>query len=66
MARTPLIHVSLIRSSGTITANHWPMAMDYAAWVYNHRPAKENSLSPKDIWSRSKNPRLKDTLDRTH
>eukprot|EP00957_Ditylum_brightwellii_P173585 13216413-Ditylum_brightwellii.AAC.1 len=40
--------------------------MDYAAWVYNHMPAKENGLSPNDIWSISKDPRLKDTLGRTH
>eukprot|EP00957_Ditylum_brightwellii_P049418 3749381-Ditylum_brightwellii.AAC.1 len=32
MARTLLIHASLRSSSGTITANHWPMAMDYEAW----------------------------------
>eukprot|EP00957_Ditylum_brightwellii_P024451 1845789-Ditylum_brightwellii.AAC.1 len=42
------------------------MAMDYAAWVYNHMLAKENDLSPNDIWSRSKDPRLMDTLGRTH
>eukprot|EP00957_Ditylum_brightwellii_P099844 7607381-Ditylum_brightwellii.AAC.1 len=29
-------------------------------------PAKENDLSPNDIWSRSKEPRLKDTLGRIH
>eukprot|EP00957_Ditylum_brightwellii_P090400 6884354-Ditylum_brightwellii.AAC.1 len=42
------------------------MAMNYAAWMYNHMLAKENCLSLNDIWSRSKDPRLKDTLDRTH
>eukprot|EP00957_Ditylum_brightwellii_P087056 6626684-Ditylum_brightwellii.AAC.1 len=29
-------------------------------------PDRENGLSPNDIWSRSKDLRLKDTLDRTH
>eukprot|EP00957_Ditylum_brightwellii_P160235 12199054-Ditylum_brightwellii.AAC.2 len=29
-------------------------------------PAKENDLSPNDIWLRSKDPRLKDTLGRPH
>eukprot|EP00957_Ditylum_brightwellii_P131667 10041448-Ditylum_brightwellii.AAC.1 len=48
MARTLLVHTSLRSSSGTITSNHWPMAMDYTAWVYNHMPAKENGLSPND------------------
>eukprot|EP00957_Ditylum_brightwellii_P202745 15331587-Ditylum_brightwellii.AAC.1 len=32
MARILLIYASLKSPSGTITANHWPMAMDYAAW----------------------------------
>eukprot|EP00957_Ditylum_brightwellii_P072523 5511662-Ditylum_brightwellii.AAC.1 len=40
--------------------------MDYAAWVYSHMPTKENGLSSNDIWLRSKDPRLKDTLGRTH
>eukprot|EP00957_Ditylum_brightwellii_P159861 12168823-Ditylum_brightwellii.AAC.1 len=66
MARTLLIHASLRSPSDTRTANHWPMAMGYAAWVYNHMPAKENGLSSNDIWSRSKDPRLKDTLGRTN
>eukprot|EP00957_Ditylum_brightwellii_P156972 11946795-Ditylum_brightwellii.AAC.1 len=48
MARTMLIHASLRSPSTTITDNHWPMAMDYVAWVYNHMPAKENGLSPDD------------------
>eukprot|EP00957_Ditylum_brightwellii_P043000 3257322-Ditylum_brightwellii.AAC.1 len=56
MARTLLIRASLKSPSGTITANYWPMAMDYAAWAYNPMPAKENGLSPNDIWSRSKDP----------
>eukprot|EP00957_Ditylum_brightwellii_P112912 8609841-Ditylum_brightwellii.AAC.1 len=40
--------------------------MDYVEWVYNHMPVKDNGLSPNDIWSRSKEPRFKDTLGRTH
>eukprot|EP00957_Ditylum_brightwellii_P192808 14680492-Ditylum_brightwellii.AAC.1 len=32
MARAMLIHVSMRSPSGAITANHWPMAMDYATW----------------------------------
>eukprot|EP00957_Ditylum_brightwellii_P096316 7335872-Ditylum_brightwellii.AAC.1 len=39
------------------------MAMAYAAWVYNYMPARENGLSSNDIWLRSKDPRLKDTLE---
>eukprot|EP00957_Ditylum_brightwellii_P155608 11844979-Ditylum_brightwellii.AAC.1 len=66
MARTLLIYSSLRSPSDTITANHWPMVIGYAAWVYNHMPAKANSLSPNDIWSKFKDTRLKDTLGRTH
>eukprot|EP00957_Ditylum_brightwellii_P109070 8320538-Ditylum_brightwellii.AAC.1 len=62
MGRTLLIHASLRSPFGSITANHLPMVMDYMAWVYNHMPAKKNGLSPNDIWSRSKDHRLKDTL----
>eukprot|EP00957_Ditylum_brightwellii_P069846 5304387-Ditylum_brightwellii.AAC.1 len=32
MAKTMRIHVSMRSPSGLITANHWPMAMDYATW----------------------------------
>eukprot|EP00957_Ditylum_brightwellii_P135360 10321252-Ditylum_brightwellii.AAC.1 len=32
MARTMLIHAAMRSPSDTITANNWPMAMDYAAW----------------------------------
>eukprot|EP00957_Ditylum_brightwellii_P126502 9642369-Ditylum_brightwellii.AAC.1 len=31
IARTLLIHAFLRSPFGTITANHWPMAMDYVA-----------------------------------
>ena len=53
MARTMLIHASMRSPSDTITVNHWPMAMDYAAWVYNNLPKQDTGLSPNDLWSRS-------------
>ena len=34
--------------------------------MYNYMPAKATGLSPNDLWSRSKDPRLKETLGRTH
>eukprot|EP00957_Ditylum_brightwellii_P070883 5387202-Ditylum_brightwellii.AAC.1 len=40
MASTMLIHASMKNPAGTIAANHWPMAMDYATWVYNNIPKK--------------------------
>eukprot|EP00957_Ditylum_brightwellii_P119831 9143368-Ditylum_brightwellii.AAC.1 len=54
MARTMLIHAAMRSSSDTITANHWPMSMVYAAWVYNSLPKKDTGLSPNELWSRSK------------
>jgi hypothetical protein len=29
----------------------WPMAMDYAVWVFNRLPNVESGLSPNEIWS---------------
>eukprot|EP00957_Ditylum_brightwellii_P037418 2831097-Ditylum_brightwellii.AAC.1 len=46
MTRTMLIHASMQSPSGTITANHWPMPMDYATWSYNNVPKKDTGLSP--------------------
>ena len=66
MARTLLIHASMRSPEETITANLWPMAMDYAVWVYNNVPKKDTGLSPNDIWSRSQFTPIKETLGRAH
>eukprot|EP00957_Ditylum_brightwellii_P181953 13862069-Ditylum_brightwellii.AAC.1 len=66
MARTMLIHAAMRSPSDTITANHWPMAMDYAAWVYNSLPKQDTGLSPNDSWSRSKYTPIQETLARSH
>ena len=66
MARTMLIHAAMRSPSDTITANHWPMAMDYAAWVYNNLPKQDTGLSPNDLWSRSKYTPIQETLARSH
>eukprot|EP00957_Ditylum_brightwellii_P148603 11314042-Ditylum_brightwellii.AAC.1 len=66
MARTMLIHAAMRSPSDTITAIHWPMAMDYATWVYNNLPKQDTGLSPNDLWSRSKYTPIQETLVRSH
>ncbi|MCU0715746.1 MAG: hypothetical protein MUD03_06420, partial [Pirellula sp.] len=41
-----------------IDVNLWPMALNYAVWLYNHMP-RPNNLSPIELLSRIKNPRNK-------
>ena len=66
MARTMLIHASMRSPSDTITAKHWPMAVDYKAWVCNNLPKQDTGLSANDLWSRSKFSPVQETLARTH
>ena len=37
----------------TLSTDIWPMAMDYAVWVYNRIPDIQSVLSAIEIWSRS-------------
>ena len=32
----------------------WPLALDHAAFLYNHTPHQENGLSPEEIWTKTK------------
>ena len=38
MAITMLIHAALRCPEDTFSTDLWPMAMDYAVWVYNRTP----------------------------
>ena len=38
MARTILMHAVLRCTEDTLSTDFWPMAMDYAVWVYNQTP----------------------------
>jgi hypothetical protein len=42
----------------------WPLAMEYAVYIYNHTPKMESGVAPIDIFSRTTVPRehLKDLL----
>ena len=51
MARTMLIHADLRCPEDTLSTDIWPMAMDYAVWVYNKTPDMQSGLSAIEIWS---------------
>ena len=53
MARTMMIHAAMRSPENTITSDLWPMAMEYAVWIYNHLPKSDTGLSPDEIWTRS-------------
>ena len=44
----------------------WPMAMDYAVWVYNRTPDMQSGLSAIEIWSRSRFEPVSETLRNFH
>ena len=44
----------------------WPMAMDYAVWVYNRTPGMQSGLSAIEIWSRSRFELVSETLGKCH
>ena len=31
----------------------WPIAINYAVWVYNHLPRVDTGLCPNEMWSQS-------------
>ena len=55
MARAMILHAS-IHWKGGIDSSLWPMAVDYATYVYNHSP-NSNGVCPADIFTGSTIPR---------
>ena len=53
MARTMLLHAAIHGPDGFVTTQLWPMAMDYAAWLYNHIPKMDSGVAPVELWSRT-------------
>lgn len=51
-ARAMLIHVQ-IHWPDEYDTRLWPLALDYAAWLYNHTP-KRNCLSPVEIFCKTR------------
>jgi hypothetical protein len=58
MARTMLIHAA-IRWPDVADASLWPMAVDYAVYIYNHMPDPKTGMAPIDVFSSSKWPSSK-------
>ena len=50
----------------TIGAELWPMAMDHAAWLYNHTTRRDTGLSPHDLWSKTRSKPASEVLGRCH
>jgi hypothetical protein len=53
MARTMMLHAAMRSPEGFIITELWPMAMDHAAYLYNHIPKMDTGISPVEIWSRT-------------
>ena len=52
IALNMMLHAAMHSPEGAITANLWPMAMDYAVWLCNHLPQQDSGFSPSQLWSR--------------
>ena len=66
MSRTMLMHAALRCPEDTLSTDLWPMAMDYAVWVYNRTPDIQSGLSAIEIWSRSRFEPVSETLSNFH
>ena len=66
MAGTMLMHAALRCPEDTLSTYLWPMAMDYAVWVYNRTPDMQSRLSAIEIWSRSRFEPVLETLINCH
>ena len=49
-ARASMLHLAM-HWPQVASIKLWPMAMDYAVWVFNRLPNLESGLSPNEIWS---------------
>ena len=54
MERTKLMHAAFRCPEGKLSTYIWPMAMDYAVWIYKRIPDMQSGLSAIEIWSRSR------------
>ena len=53
MARTMMLHAALRWPKEQLTPDLWPMAMDYAVYIYNRLPKSETGYSPLELWTRT-------------
>ena len=66
MAITILMHAAFRCPEDTLFTDIWPMAMDYAVWVYNRIPDMQSGLSAIEIWSGSRFETVSDTISNFH
>jgi hypothetical protein len=61
MSRTMMLHAA-VRWPDLADSSLWPLAMDYAAYTYNHMPSIESGMAPIDLFTKTTVPRqrLKD------
>ena len=55
MARTMMLHAT-IRWPEVADAQLWPMAVEYAVYIYNRLPQKDTGLSPLEVLTGTKWP----------
>ena len=53
MARTMMLHAAMRWPEEELTPDLWPMAMDYAVYIYNRLPKSDSGYSPIELWSRT-------------
>ena len=53
MARTMMLHAAMRSADGSLNTDLWPMAMDYAVWIYNHLPRRDSGASPEELPTRT-------------
>jgi Reverse transcriptase (RNA-dependent DNA polymerase) len=58
MSRTMMLHAA-IKWPDTCDLSLWPMAVDYAVYIYNHVPNPKTGLSPTDVFTQTRWPLAK-------
>ena len=66
MAITMLMHTDLRCPEDILSTDHWPVAMDYAVWVYNWISDMQSGLSAIEMWSRWRFDPVSETLSNCH
>ena len=62
ISRTTLMHTTLRCPEDTFSTDIWPMATEYAVWVYNQTPDMQSGFSAIEIWPRSRFEQMSETL----
>jgi len=55
IARTMMLHAA-IHWTGMVDATLWPLAVDYAVYIFNQVPNPETGLSPMDVFTGTREP----------